>query len=358
MTELGAHGASMADAKAHTVSMAEPAARFLKSKGLSDIAISKMMHRCVRLQSPSAHDKLPSNWAFLEHHIHIPARKLPSVVSRCPQLLVLGLHEKLRPMVDCLSGLGAPKVELADAIARFPNLLVHSVEEKLCPLLAFLQGVGVPENRLAKVLLACPRLISYSVEAKLEATVRFLHGIGVKRGEEMGKLLTQWPHIFGYNVDRRLRPTVEYLKKVGLPDEEIARIATKFPHILCRDAKRAFEANLEFLRSLGFDSKQTAALVCGYPPILISSIKNSLQPKIDFLLQGMGRKSEELVAYPAFFGHSLSRKIQPRYKKLQQKGIQCSLENMLSCNQTKFLAGNLSFGRPIGKLAQLTLNGV
>lgn len=329
---------------------------FLREKGVAEVSIKKMMERCNGLGREGVERKLQPNWAFLEQHIGIPKRKLPSIVSRCPQILVLGLHEKLRPMADCLGGLGAKKVDLAAAILRFPNLFIYSVEEKLCPLLGFLQGAGVPESRLAKVFLSCPRLLSYSIDAKLEPTVNFLLKLGVKRGDEMGKLLTRWPHIFGYSIERRLQPTVSYLERMGLKKEDICRLAVRFPHILCRDAEKTYQPNVNFLQDLGFSTRQISSVISGYPPVLLASVKNSLQPKMDFLLKGMGRSMDDAVAYPAFFAHSLSRKIEPRFRKLQRDGIQCSLEGMLSCNQKKFSEGNLKFGQnPMGKLAHLSL---
>ena len=172
----------------------------------------------------------------------------------------------------------------------------------------------------------------------------------------MGKLLARWPHVFGYSIETRLRPTVLYLENLGLSKDDISRVAIRFPHLLCRDADKTYRPNVEYLSSLGFDKRQISSLVSGYPPLLLSSVKNSLQPKIEFLVNVMGKKMEDAVAYPSFFAHSLGKKIEPRYRKLEKDGVKCSLEGMLSCNQKKFSEGNLGFGQnPALKLAHLSL---
>ena len=98
---------------------------FFRDKGFDDKSINEMLKKCKRLQGVQK-ERASENWAYLKS-IGIQERKLPSVVSRCPKILTLGLNEKLVPMVECLATLGTKHLEVASAIARFPPIVSHSV---------------------------------------------------------------------------------------------------------------------------------------------------------------------------------------------------------------------------------------
>ncbi|KAL2641836.1 hypothetical protein R1flu_009423 [Riccia fluitans] len=308
---------------------------FLKDKGLEDSCISRMLSKCARLSVVNLEEKVRPNWTFLEKEVMIPSRKIPAVVHRCPQLLVLGLYEKLFPMVMSLRALGFNTKELATVISQFPHVLTHSVDEKLCPLLGYLQGMGVIEKNLPKVILRCPRLLSYSIERKLAPLAQFLISLGVTN-QELGRIVTQCPNIVGYNIESRLLPTVQYLQRIGLSSEQLKNVAIFFPHIFCRDVERALRPTEIYLRSLGFTSEQVLALVAGFPPILTKSVQNSLEPKMAFVVNVMGLPKDHVVSYPQFFGYSLHRIIEVRFKEMKKQGHNLSLSEMLSCNNRKF----------------------
>ncbi|KAL6211059.1 hypothetical protein ACLB2K_016287 [Fragaria x ananassa] len=313
---------------------------FFRDKGFDDKSISEMFKKCKRLENVNR-ESASENWAYLES-IGIQERKLPSVVSKCPKILTLGLHEKLVPTVECLATLGTKPREVASAIAKFPHILSHSVEEKLCPLLAFFEALGVPQKQLGKMILLNPRLISYSIDTKLKDIVDFLADLGLARDRMIGKVLVKNPFIMGYSVDKRLRPTAEFLKSFGLTEQGIQTVAIHFPEVLCRDVDKILRPNFDFLKRSGFEDGQIAALVTGYPPILIKSIHNSLEPRINFLVEVMGRRIDEVTDYPDFFRHGLKKKVERRHKLLKQTTTtDCSLSEMLDCNQKKFL---LKFG--------------
>ncbi|XVE93027.1 hypothetical protein REPUB_Repub01dG0154600 [Reevesia pubescens] len=279
---------------------------FLRDKGFDDKS-NEMFKKCKRLQGVQK-ERASENWSYLKS-IGIQERKLPSVVSRCPKILALGLNERLVPMVECLATLGTKCHEVASAIARFPHIVSHSVEEKLCPLLAFFQALGVPEKQLGKMIILNPRLISYSIESKLTEIVDFLATLGLTREGMIGKVLAKYPFIMGYSVDKRLCPTSEFLKSVGLSETNLQTVAMNFPEVLCRDMSK--------------------------------SIKNSLEPRIRFLVEVMGRQIDEVANYPDFFRHGLKKRLELRHRLLKEKDVSCSLSDMLDCNQKKFL---LKFG--------------
>ncbi|KAJ7967052.1 Mitochondrial transcription termination factor family protein [Quillaja saponaria] len=312
---------------------------FFKDRGFDDESINGMLRKCKRLEG--AHrDRASENWAYLRS-IGIQERKLPAVVSKCPKILILGVQEKLVPMVECLKTLCTKPLEVSSAITKFPHILSHSVEEKLCPLLAFFQALGVPEKQLGKMILTNPRLISYSIELKLSKIVDFLASLGLTRDGMIGNVLVRNPFIMGYNVDKRLRPTSEFLKAIGLTEFEIQTVAVNSPQVLCRDADKVLEPNFSYLKRCGFGDAQIVALVVGFPPILIKSIRNSLEPRIRFLVDVMGRQIGEVIDYPDFFRHGLKKRLELRYKLLKQQSLSSSLREMLDCNDKKFL---LKFG--------------
>ncbi|KAG8637356.1 transcription termination factor MTERF6, chloroplastic/mitochondrial isoform X2 [Manihot esculenta] len=308
---------------------------FFRDRGFDDKSIHEMFRKCKRLEGIQK-ERASENWSYLKS-IGIQERRLPYVISKCPKILTLDLNEKLVPMVECLATLANKRAEVASAITKFPHILSHSVEEKLCPLLAFFQALGVPEKQLGKIIFLNPRLISYSINSKLTEIVDFLAGLGLNKDGMIGKVLVKHPFIMGYSVDKRLRPTLEFMKSVGLTDMNLQTVVMNFPEVLCRDVNKILRPNLTYLRRCGFEDRQIAAIVTGYPPILIKSIKNSLEPRMKFLVEVMGRQIDEAADYPSFFQHSLKKIVESRYKLLKQKNVECSLSEMLDCNQKKFL---------------------
>ncbi|EFJ33810.1 hypothetical protein SELMODRAFT_83040 [Selaginella moellendorffii] len=317
-------------------------AQFLRSKGVREECIDRMVDRCNSsgrfpgsVDSPSATaDVMQPTWSYLES-IVVPKRKVTSVVARCPPLLMMPLEERLKPMVMFLQTMGLKREDIAKTINRYPSIFMHSVEEKLCPLLAFLEGAaGVRPERIGKLLVLCPRLLSYSIDQKLRPMVDFLCGLGVEPGHELGKLVCSYPNIFGYSIENRLQVTVEYLRQLGLSKNDLKKIIVCYPHIICR-AEKALEPAVNYLLTAGLSAGQITTLVAGFPPILVKSVKRSIQPKVEFLMRDMGRGLEEAVEFPAYFGHSLNRKIGPRHKKLKDQGA-IPLHAMLNCNKKKF----------------------
>jgi mTERF domain-containing protein len=312
---------------------------FFKDRGFDDTIIKAMFKKCKRLET-AQRERADENWEYLKT-IGILERKLPSIVSKCPKILVLGLNEKILPMVECLNTLATKPNEVASAIAKFPHILSYSVEEKLCPLLAFFQALGVPEKQIGKILLLNPRLISYSIETKMGEIVKFLSSIGLDKDGMIGKIMVKDPFIMGYSVDKRLRPTSEFLKSIGLNEQDLQVIALNFPSILSRDVNKVLVHNYDYLKSRGFQGRQIVDLVVGFPPVLIKSVRNSLEPRIKFLVDVMGREVDEIIDYPCFFRHGLKKKLVSRHKLLQKRNLNCSLSEMLDCNEKKF---HLKFG--------------
>ncbi|WOL17168.1 hypothetical protein Cni_G25957 [Canna indica] len=308
---------------------------FFKEKGFNEESINKMLRRCNRLESAGV-EAANENWDYLES-IGIQKRKLPYVVSKCPKILTLSLNQKLVPTVQCLATFGSKPGDVASAITKFPNILSHSVEEKLCPLLAFFQALGISDKQLGKMLLLNPRLISYSIETKLTQITDFLASIGLDKDGWIGKILVKNPFLVGYSVQKRLQPTIEFFKAIGLDELNLQRVVCNFPEVFCRDVDKVLKPNLAFLKGCGFDDKQIATLVAGYPPVLIKSVKKSLEPKIRFLVEHMGREISEVADYPEFFRHGTKKCLEYRQKLLKQKNINCSLSEMLKCNQKKFM---------------------
>ncbi|KAH1072131.1 hypothetical protein J1N35_024459 [Gossypium stocksii] len=88
----------------------------------------------------------------------------------------------------------------------------------------------------------------------------------------------------------------------------------------------------EQAKLIGYSAKEIATLVTGYPPILIKSNKNSLEPRIRFLVEVMERPIDEVANYPDFFQHGLKKRPELLHRLLKEKGVSCSLSEMLGCN--------------------------
>lgn len=308
---------------------------FFKEKGFNEKSIHMMFQKCKRLEGTQS-ENASENWDYLKT-IGIKERKLPSLIRKCPKILTLGLHDKLMPMVQCLATLGTKPDDVASAITKFPHILSHSVEEKLCPLLAFFEALSITDKQLGKMILQNPRILSYSIDSKLSLIVDFLASLGLSKEAMIGKVLVKYPFIMGYNVENRLRPTSDFLKSLGLTEHGLQRVVINFPAILCRDVK-SMKPNLSYLRGRGFELSQIAAMVTQYPPILIKSVHHSLEPRIRFLVDVMGRGLEEAAKYPDYFKHGLKKTLELRQKLLREKNIECSLSEMLDCNDKKFMS--------------------
>ncbi|RAL39828.1 hypothetical protein DM860_013029 [Cuscuta australis] len=309
---------------------------FFKEKGFNDKSIHVIFQKCKRLEGMQS-ENASENWDYLKS-VGVKERKLPSLIRKCPKILTLGLHDKLIPMVQCLATLGSKPGDVASAITKFPHILSHSVEEKLCPLLAFFEALGVTDKQLGKMILQNPRILSYSIESKLSQIVDFLASLGLSKEVMIGKVLVKYPFIMGYNVENRLRPTSDFLMSLGLTELDLQRVVTNFPAILCRDANKTMKPNLSYLRTRGFELSQIAAMVTHYPPLLIKSIDHSLEPRIRFLVDVMGRGLDEAANYPDYFKHGLKKTLEMRQKLLREKNIECSLSEMLDCNEKKFMS--------------------
>ncbi|KAI4375437.1 hypothetical protein MLD38_013302 [Melastoma candidum] len=76
---------------------------FFRDRGFDDKSINDMFSRCKRLESVQR-EWASTNWDYLRS-IGIEDRKVPHVISKCPKVLMLGLDDKLIPMVECLGTL-------------------------------------------------------------------------------------------------------------------------------------------------------------------------------------------------------------------------------------------------------------
>ncbi|XP_057766655.1 transcription termination factor MTERF6, chloroplastic/mitochondrial-like isoform X1 [Salvia miltiorrhiza] len=307
---------------------------FFKDRSFDDKSIHDMFNRCRRLEDVDR-EIASETWGYLKS-TGIPEGKLSMAIRKCPEILTLDLHDKLVPMIQCLGTLESRPKEVASAITKFPHILLHSLEEKLCPLLAFFEVLGAPEKQLGKLILLNPRIISYGIESRLSQMVDFLASLGLSKDGMIGRYVAKHPFITRYSIEKRLKPTCVFLRSLGLTESQLQRAAMNFPEVLCRDVNRVLRPNVVYLKSCGFSSSQLAAVVGGYPLVLIKSISKSLRPRIKFLKEVMRRRIDEIAEYPGFFRHG-TRRLESRQKLLTQKGMECSLSEMLDCKHKRFL---------------------
>ncbi|URE20116.1 mTERF [Musa troglodytarum] len=149
----------------------------------------------------------------------------------------------------------------------------------------YLGSIEIQKRRLPYDVSKCLKILTLCFNQKLVPTVRCLAILGSKPGE-----VVKFPHIFSHTLEEKLCPLL-----------------------------------LAFFRMLGTSEKQ-----------LVST--NPWNPNIRFLVVDMGREVHEIVEYPEFFQHGIEKSLEFRHKLLKQKSIHCSLSEMLSCNQKKFIA--------------------
>ena len=86
----------------------------------------------------------------------------------------------------------------------------------------------------------------------------------------------------------------------------------------------------------GLSRGQVGSMVFRFSPLLGYSVDSVLKPKLDFLVNAMGKPVTEIVDYPRYFSYSLEKRIEPRFRLLRSRHVDCSLQEMLSKNDDEF----------------------
>ena len=284
-----------------------------------------------QLETLMVDGKLPLSVVYLLE-LGFPPAEVADAVSQFPSIASYSVQGKVKPMVDFLLGLGIHATVVPKIVLKRPQVFGCSLEENIKPTFALLKEFGVDSEGWVKILLQFPHILTYSV-GKVQQVVSFLSEMGLSP-KESGKVLIRFPQIIGYSVNAKLKPFADYFHSIGVKDLRI--VVSRSPQLMGLSLKLNIKPTILFFSDNGFTMEELSIIILRFPPLLGLSTKGNLRPKWDYFVQ-MGRANSELVDFPQYFGYSLEKRIKPRYEALEMRGINWSLNRMLSLSELRFV---------------------
>lgn len=179
----------------------------LERLGLKSNDFGRIFNLCPKVLHLKP-DGLKAVTSFLFIEAGLTRKDFGKVIRRCPRLLVIDIHEQLRPTLSFLRNLGYSN--MGQVISNNPTLLSFSVEKKLVPKLRFLESLGFTYREAASMVVRFPAIFNYSISDNLQPKYDYLvHEMGGRN-----KDLLAFPQYFGYSLETRIRPRHECVAKL------------------------------------------------------------------------------------------------------------------------------------------------
>ncbi|KAI3930690.1 hypothetical protein MKX01_037136 [Papaver californicum] len=288
-------------------------------------------------------------------------------INEYPLMLGCSVRKNIVPVLGYLEKVGISRPKLGDVVVE------------LVPVIKFLRGIDIERQDIGYVLMKYPEILGFKLEGTMSTSV------------DIGPMVTQFPYLLGMRVGTRIKPTVDYLVSLGIPKKILARMLEKRPKVLGFGIRREMLAlviaqypqilglplkaklssqqyffnlklkidpegfarvtekmpqivslnqtvilrPIDFLRARGIVAEDVARMVIKCPQLValqVESMKNSFH----FFKCEMKRAFEEVIEFPEYFTYSLDSRIKPRYQRLSNKGIRCSLAWFLNCSNQRF----------------------
>ncbi|XP_074567852.1 transcription termination factor MTERF4, chloroplastic [Curcuma longa] len=300
----------------------------------------------------------------------IPRARLGDFVRAYPQALHASVVVELVPVVKCLRGLDVERYDIPYVLQKYPELLGFKPEGTMSTSVAYLVSIGVCPRDIGPMVTQFPFLLGMRVGTTIKPLVEYLISLGINK-QILARMLEKRPYILGYDLEETIKPNVDTLLSFGVHRELLPSVIAQFPQIIglplkAKLSKQQYFFNLklridpdgfarvvekmpqivslqqnvilkpvEFLRGRAFPDEAIAKLIIKCPQLLacqIGLMKNSFY----YFKSEMKRPIEELFDFPEYFTYSLESRIKPRYQKIANKGIRCSLDWLLNCSDKKF----------------------
>ena len=114
-------------------------------------------------------------------------------------------------------------------------------------------------------------------------------------------------------------------------------LANQDPVLLASDVKRTLLPKLEFIAvEMGCGREEAVSMVLRCPALFTFSVENNFRPKLGFLVGEMKGTVEEVKDFPQFFAFSLEKRIKPRFRLMEERGIRLPLPEMLKTTDQEF----------------------
>lgn len=302
--------------------------------------------------------------------IGIQRSKLGEFVKNYPQVLHASVVVELAPVVKFLRGLDVEKQDMGYVLQKYPELLGFKLEGTMSTSVAYLVSIGVNPRDIGPMVTQYPYFLGMRVGTMIKPLIDFLVSLGLPK-KIVARMLEKRAYILGYNLKETVKPNVDCLISFGIRSESLASVIAQYPQILGLPLKAKMSSQqyffglklkidpegfacvvekmpqivslnqhvimkpVDFLLGRAFSPEDVAKMVVKCPQLVASRIelmKNSYY----FYKSEMGRPMKELVEFPEYFTYSLESRIKPRYQRLLNKGIRCSLNWFLNCSDQRF----------------------
>uniref|UniRef100_A0A1D1ZKF9 Transcription termination factor MTERF4, chloroplastic n=1 Tax=Anthurium amnicola TaxID=1678845 RepID=A0A1D1ZKF9_9ARAE len=259
---------------------------------------------------------------------------VPYVLQRYPELLGFKLEGTMSTSVAYLVSIGVRPRDIGPMVTQYPYFLGMRVGTMIKPLVEYLISLGIPKMVLARILEKRPYVLGYDLEETVKPNVETLLSFGIRK-EVLPSVVAQYPQILGLPLKAKLSSQQYFFTlKLKIDPDGFARVVEKMPQIASLNQSVILKP-VEFLRGRAIPVEDVAKMVVKCPQLValrVELMKNSYY----FFKSEMKRSIQELVEFPEYFTYSLELRIKPRYHKLAQKGIKCSLGWFLNCSDQRF----------------------
>ncbi|KAK6775591.1 hypothetical protein RDI58_026592 [Solanum bulbocastanum] len=256
------------------------------------------------------------------------------VLMKYPELLGFKLEGTMSTSVAYLVSIGVNPRDVGPMVTQYPYFLGMRVGTTIKPLVDYLVSLGLPKKILARMLEKRAYLLGYDLEETVKPNVNCLLSFGLRK-DTLPSVIAQFPQILGLPLKAKLSSQQYFFNlKLKIDPDGFARVIEKMPQIVSLH-QHVIMKPVEFLVGRGFSTADVAKMIVKCPQLValqVGLMKNSYY----FFKSDMGRPMEELLDFPDYFTYSLESRIKPRYQRLQNKGIRCSLGWFLNCSDQRF----------------------
>ncbi|KDP39794.1 hypothetical protein JCGZ_03930 [Jatropha curcas] len=348
-----------------TVEVMKGRVEFLQKLGLTidDINEYPLMLGC------SVRKNMIPVLGYLEK-IGVSRSKLGEFIKHYPQVLHASVVVELMPVVKFLRGLDVEKQDIGFVLQKYPELLGFKLEGTMSTSVAYLVSIGVNPRDIGPMVTQYPYFLGMRVGTMIKPLVDYLVSLGLPK-KIVARMMEKRAYLLGYDLEEIVKPNVDCLISFGISKESLPSVIAQYPQILGLPLKAKLSSQqyffslklkinpegfsqviekmpqivslnqnviikpVEFLLGRGIPFEDVAKMIVKCPQLValrVPLMKNSYY----FYKSEMGRPLKELVDFPEYFTYSLESRIKPRYQRLQNKGIRCSLNWFLNCSDQRF----------------------
>lgn len=302
--------------------------------------------------------------------IGIPRGRMGEFVKNYPQCLHASVVVELAPVIRCLRGFDVEKQDIGYVLMKYPELLGFKLEGTMSTSVAYLVSIGVNPRDIGPMVTQYPYILGMRVGTMIKPLVEYLVSLGLPK-KVLARMFEKRAYILGYNLAETVKPNVDCLMSFGVRREALASIIAQYPQIIGLPLKAKLSSQQYFFNLKLKINPDGFALVVEKMPQIVSLNQNVIMKPVEFLIgrgispgdvakmvvkcpqlvalqvglmknsyyyykTEIGRPVEELVEFPEYLTYSLESRIKPRYQRLQNRGIRCSLAWFLNCSDQRF----------------------